>query len=1056
MRGRKNPMNNQTPPNLPPCKICGEQGTGFHYGVTACGACKGFFRRSLVRKQPYVCNANGQCTIGPETKRRKSCPKCRHDKCLAVGMSKEAIKTGRYSYVKKSHDIIEMIEHHFHHFVKRKQFGDYKMSRESIEDDLDISAKKSRSSCALEKISEAFRKPGHEFMELSPTKSSLSSENAFTFDDSNITDETVFPVTEINNLINLEKEKIGVLKDNSTRSDAMGSQRNTIHTLPEGNGIYAGWCSGIKNSEFAHYFNSSTTKSCQASPTSPPVSSSSPMSDMSSSRESSMSVSTSWLEFPNYADSLYTVTSPDDSGSFLAYPDNVYDADFESYPQQQRWHENIYFNDDEYAKSKDERVIIKESLFSNQASNTVPSYTAEQDTLYGCSINIQEYNSYNKNIVPAHNTQFLHLHTPVSNELEQLRRLSWDDMSFGDDFLCPGSDFVTDKSRTPQKNKSSNNKDVTACFPPNNNIIRLEKAWNAGPLLPEFSNNSYWDLDETRLKSKDVSFNNSIDHKKEHFQFESDINQSCTSYSSPTFSGSYYRERQGSDSSIESYSLDTRFSPAVPSDQQTLSDCKSSLSECEEALTVGGTSPERHFVEDSQNSYGLSGLLINSSLPLGSPSSLFSTSDDLDMSSIKKGPAIISQLSDTMALEESEEPLNFLNIPYENTTQFKKTGKLISYVALQSQEMSANSEDDSPKNTKHLPTLSSEVSNDDEHLEKWTPFSLGGETPRPIEQEGKPESKIRLHENEEDYNSKPLPWCEFTEAELDEVVMSLKTAYQKHVVIDSHLLSDEEIAEKLKSFLDILELREQTYGKLIGMDREAYFNILEATGIDVGGRRDWTETHAKILNRTLQKTVRFFRSVPGFKDVCHEDKIVLAKSCLYEYVILSCYRGVNLEKQVILDAEHKYAISMDVMKLMIPEMEDHMLDMLAISRRLMELKLSFEETLLLKAISITSPDRDKIQDFEKVDRMYWRLHCCLILSLWRLVTVLTDLRGLAFYGRQIMSNLKPDIMKLTKDIQVPLYLEMLFSETDSSTSTNSTSSRHGQASALTDTGRSAH
>lgn len=110
-------------------------------------------------------------------------------------------------------------------------------------------------------------------------------------------------------------------------------------------------------------------------------------------------------------------------------------------------------------------------------------------------------------------------------------------------------------------------------------------------------------------------------------------------------------------------------------------------------------------------------------------------------------------------------------------------------------------------------------------------------------------------------------------------------------------------------------------------------------------------------------------------------------------------------------------------------------------------------------LTCISPDRDKIQDFEKVDRMYWRLHCCLLLSLcrrmtspWqfyaRVISVLTDLRGLAYYGRQIMSNLKPDIMKLTKDIQVPLYLEMLFSETDSFTKTSS--SPQGQPSTSTD------
>ncbi|CAI9722851.1 vitamin D3 receptor-like isoform X2 [Octopus vulgaris] len=91
---------------LPPCRICGEKASGFHYGVNTCEACKGFFRRSLQRKEEYKCPGIENCEISPG--KRNACAFCRFKKCLSMGMSKEAIKTGRYTLEKRTKDIQEV------------------------------------------------------------------------------------------------------------------------------------------------------------------------------------------------------------------------------------------------------------------------------------------------------------------------------------------------------------------------------------------------------------------------------------------------------------------------------------------------------------------------------------------------------------------------------------------------------------------------------------------------------------------------------------------------------------------------------------------------------------------------------------------------------------------------------------------------------------------------------------------------------------------------------------------------------------------------------------
>lgn len=95
---------------LPPCRVCDDKASGFHYGVNSCEACKGFFRRSLVKMQKnedgYKCNGYGNCEI--VFGKRKSCSACRYKKCLSLGMSKNAIKTGRYTVQKKTENIKEV------------------------------------------------------------------------------------------------------------------------------------------------------------------------------------------------------------------------------------------------------------------------------------------------------------------------------------------------------------------------------------------------------------------------------------------------------------------------------------------------------------------------------------------------------------------------------------------------------------------------------------------------------------------------------------------------------------------------------------------------------------------------------------------------------------------------------------------------------------------------------------------------------------------------------------------------------------------------------------
>lgn len=87
--GQQQQQSSQEQPSI--CGVCGDTAACQHYGVRTCEGCKGFFKRTVQKSAKYVCLGNKDCIV--DKRRRNRCQFCRFQKCLAVGMVKEVVRT---------------------------------------------------------------------------------------------------------------------------------------------------------------------------------------------------------------------------------------------------------------------------------------------------------------------------------------------------------------------------------------------------------------------------------------------------------------------------------------------------------------------------------------------------------------------------------------------------------------------------------------------------------------------------------------------------------------------------------------------------------------------------------------------------------------------------------------------------------------------------------------------------------------------------------------------------------------------------------------------------
>lgn len=59
----------------------------------SCEGCKGFFKRTVRKDLSYACREEKSCII--DKRQRNRCQYCRYQKCLAMGMKREAVQEER-------------------------------------------------------------------------------------------------------------------------------------------------------------------------------------------------------------------------------------------------------------------------------------------------------------------------------------------------------------------------------------------------------------------------------------------------------------------------------------------------------------------------------------------------------------------------------------------------------------------------------------------------------------------------------------------------------------------------------------------------------------------------------------------------------------------------------------------------------------------------------------------------------------------------------------------------------------------------------------------------
>ncbi|XP_012941647.1 uncharacterized protein LOC101859352, partial [Aplysia californica] len=1189
MRGRRRQTPGRPLPQLPPCKVCGEVGTGFHYGVTTCGACKGFFRRSLTRVEPYECQRSGNCLIGPETDRRGSCPKCRYKKCLAVGMSKDAIKTGRYSYEKKSKDIMEIKE--FHRMLEASESSP---RRQNTRSGSEISA-----DMPQENI-DCFSQISKHFADHNPNRCDTTSGKNLHAEGRNFTETSQLPRAPSTTFHGPSRGYYHSRYTNRQRTtsaqyhgDEMNYQVFVSAASSSSPDLDSTTFRGtndcgldLSSPSSASFYGNSPEKPSSSIVVRAPMHSNCMSCSCAACGRGSQSKGR--VEFNQVRDTgqsfgiccTPSVTSSvcleDKGGSPCATRHNMLLHD-KATP------DGLGLNLSEEFRTRRTTSLLPRQDFDSQADtntfnganfvganalsgaknhNPIPSSTPEtreeipefrrkdlpetirnqwvpQMTCTYVSKDLKQALkrklSENKHHVEATAIDKIKRRESVDSPENSTRSFPSDESSesleFQDTLLKFGCGCLKCcGEHTEDALSGSLQRETSACGSPSSLQSETEE-------LTSDVSQSVWQFSppdivcaSAKLKNERDRFSRSnatlpspsLPHVVTSPDLLSSIspvslyNQTlakpstttATDATKPATTVAVVASTEATTEIKNTANFDTPQCILEPKAASALTATIASATAAvaaeaataEEAATAANTFPQAadfqttsdnetsSFESISQAAKSGTGLFFSQDKDFPqigddilrswyrSPSPTFSDWSDNNLSDFESDNLLQTEQNDVTYLDvrqtftesvckerDIELPSPYLATMTSEALQRLEDPDTQSEVALLSEALSKcelycyemtlldpifhKLNISFPKSTfssvkqnggkigirhpsESFSTASAATPSSESPASSVSIGSPGTQQATRALNPNQTQTTVRRPRNGEDYY-KVLPWCEFSEAELDDVISIIMAARETYLGWDFNSISEEEVERRKETYRKLTLVKEKIFGKSTAIfGREQYCHVLHSTGIDLDGRKKWEEVHSLVTEPAIHGIVNFIKAVPGFKDICKEDKVVLCKNAVMGCIVLSSTKGFDPKGNLLLSYTNA-GYNEEEMKKLFPEIAGVWQKVMESGMRLNRMSLPRTETELLKALHATRPDRIGLKEPAKVKAVHWRLQCCLLLSLMRRhpqpYEVYTQVNGLLTDLKQV------DLKILAFTNSVKDYLEHLLAHVHTNT-----------------------